>query len=218
MKKSSKRIIFIIFSITLIAIFLSLGLWQLKRKIYKDELIIQINNQIALPEIKYQDSEKKILYRNMIFTGNFEDDIKLFIYGSNNENEKNGYFVLMPFRLDSGDLILVVRGWVQNIKDQIEFETKNQIAGLVIKSDRESNFTPEADLKNKVFYSFNIQKISKLLKVKLKDFILIEKFSNSKVNLDKFIIIYNKHIEYIITWFTLALFTSIILIFNRKNI
>jgi surfeit locus 1 family protein len=219
MKQSSKKIIFICFSVTMILIFILLGFWQLNRKIYKENLIKKIEIQTRLTETKYNPEEKDVLYRNFKFSGRFEDRL-LFVYGTNKSNEVNGYFLLMPFILESGQKILVMRGWSRDI-DSVRFFDRKEFSGLVVGTDKAGFFTPAPDLNKNIFYSFDISKINQLLKTDFQDFFIIEKNTNhsfAEVNQNKFINIYNRHFEYIITWFTLAFFTTILLLVNRKKL
>jgi surfeit locus 1 family protein len=214
MHKNSKRIIFIVFSLILVAIFLSLGFWQLKRKTYKDDLIKNIREQIKFPSIKYED-KGNIFYRKFEFSGKFDNNIKLFVYGSNKSNQKNGYFFLTSFKLKNGKNILVLREWIQNIKN-LNMKEQNNFEGLVVKSDHLNFFTPNPDLKNKIFYSFDVNHISQSVGINFENFFVIENSSN--INIEKFTTIHNRHFEYIITWFTLAFFTFIMLITNIQKL
>ena len=219
MKQSSKKIIFICFSITMILIFILLGFWQLNRKLYKENLIKIIETQTSLAETKYDPQEKNILYRNFKFSGNFEDQL-LFVYGVNKFDQVNGYFLLMPFVLESGERILVIRGWSRDI-ESLRFFDRKEFSGLVVGQDKVGFFTPAPDLNQNIFYSFDVGEINRLLKTDFQDFLVIEQNTNHsliKVNKNKFINIYNRHFEYIITWFTLALFTTILLVVNRKKL
>jgi surfeit locus 1 family protein len=220
MCKNLKRIIFIIFSAILIVIFISLGFWQIKRKLYKEEFIKTINKQISLEEIDYNDSIRDKLYRHFKFSGSFNNRDRLFVYSSNGENENNGYFLLTPFLMDNGNTVLVIRGWTKNINHYTELADKNTFSGVLIKPSKSGFFTPAPDLKSNIFYSFDVEKIKKSLNIELTDFIVIE-ISNAnlvKPNVEKFIHVYNRHIEYIFTWFTLAVFTFTMLVFNRKKL
>jgi surfeit locus 1 family protein len=222
MKHNSKRNIFTVFSIILILTFLALGFWQLKRKAYKEELLEARNSQAALPEIEYKNIIENKIHRHFTFTGKFCEKSRIFIYGSNNFDQKNGYFVAMPFILDNGGVILVLRAWVKDLKSEIKLKNLEKFSGTVIKSDKANLFTPEPDLKKHVFYCFNIDKINKSLIVNFEDFIVIQKPDNDSrlnyINLDRFFNVYNRHFEYVLTWFSLAFFTFIIFIFYRKKL
>jgi surfeit locus 1 family protein len=220
MSKNLKRIIFLIFSTILIIIFISLGFWQLKRKAYKQELIEIINQQISLSEVPYSNSVEDKLYRHFKFSGSFNNKDRIFVYGSNEKNGNNGYFILTPFLMDNGNSTLVIRGWTKNIDPYIEMEDKNSFSGILIKPSKSGFFTPNPDLKANIFYSFDIERIKKSLNIDIEDFMVIAISDTNlvKPSLKKFIYVYNMHIEYIFTWFTLAIFTFIILVLNRKKL
>ena len=220
MSKNLKRYFFIIFSILLIISFLILGFWQLKRKSYKEDLINRIKAQMKLDEVEYRNNIENKIYRHFKFTGKFDNEKKLYVYGSNSHKETNGYFILTPFIMDNGKKIIVVRGWTKDRMQTFNLAHKDDLSGIIINSDKPGRFTPRADLSNKLFYSFDVEKMAEYLSIDLENFFVIEANNKNlvKTNVNKFITIYNKHIEYIFTWFTLAIFTFIIFITNLKKL
>ena len=109
----------LVFTIS-ISILVSLGIWQLKRSEFKENLQTEHQQQQNLPFAPLPELNKTTdnLYRNVTLTGEFVHQT-IFL---DNKAEKNkiGYHVFSPFLQLDGSIILVNRGWVaMNIRREI---------------------------------------------------------------------------------------------------
>lgn len=96
-----------------IALFVSLGLWQLDRAAYKDELQTRFERRLAedYGPLSADAGLEDIQYRKLRLTGSYIDG-QHFLLDNQVNRGRAGYHVLTPFRLaDSDRLILVDRGW-----------------------------------------------------------------------------------------------------------
>jgi surfeit locus 1 family protein len=140
-------------------LFVSLGLWQLERRAWKEALIAQIDaranasptplpNAADWPLLAPQDYE----YRHVALSGTFEHGKEALVFRTA-PNDKGGtqgpgYLVLTPLRLASGAYVIVNRGFVPlDLKDpqkraagQVEGEV--QITGLMRPPEPRNLFTP----------------------------------------------------------------------------
>lgn len=98
-----------------LAVFVSLGLWQLERAAEKRELLAreaQRGEEAALRALPgtgpLSESE---LYARAELTGRYEADRQVLLDNMTLDG-RVGYQVLTPLRLDSGERVLVNRGWV----------------------------------------------------------------------------------------------------------
>jgi surfeit locus 1 family protein len=137
------------------AILISLGVWQLHRLAWKENLIAEIEARAHAapqplpavadwPRLRPEDYE----YRHVVAEGTFENGKEVLVFRSAKEP---GYHVLTPLRLKSGGYVIVNRGFVpidhkeQSTRrvGQIEGETK--ITGLLRRPEPRNFFTPADD-------------------------------------------------------------------------
>lgn len=96
-----------------VALFVALGLWQLDRAAYKDELQTRFEQRLAQD---YRSLDPKadlddIQYRKLRLKGRYIEG-QHFLLDNQVNRGRAGYHVLTPFRLAGGDrVILVNRGW-----------------------------------------------------------------------------------------------------------
>ena len=213
-----KRNLFIIFAIFVIISFITLAIWQIHRKSQKDALISEIHSQTIMPSINFDNREEggNVFYRKYLFKGKFIKQ-NYYIYGSNFESQKNGYFIASPFLLKGGKKILVIKGWSQYPNALIQDNFK-EFEGIIIKKSH-NKYAPFPNLQKNIYYSFDLDYIANNINIESQYFVISTKemMGLEKINISKFTNIYNRHTEYIITWFTLAFFTFIMtLMYWRK--
>jgi surfeit locus 1 family protein len=103
-----------IVTLTVVVIFLKLGLWQLDRADFKDEVKAKFESRLATDYQRFSaaDSVADIDYRNLILEGNFDVSRTILVDNKLFESQA-GYDVLTPFILSgSRKVVLVNRGWV----------------------------------------------------------------------------------------------------------
>lgn len=96
-----------------IALFVSLGIWQLERAAYKAELEHKFEQRLAEDYRPLDAAEdfSDIQYRKLRLQGRYDLEHQLLLDNQVHEG-RAGYHVLTPFRLvDSDYLLLVDRGW-----------------------------------------------------------------------------------------------------------
>lgn len=118
--------------ITAIALFfaglaVSLGFWQLGRAAQKEALQAQIQSRAVQIPLTAQDvlamsQGPAALYRTVRLAGAWENAHTVYL-DNRQMNDKVGFFVLTPLRLqDTGQIVIVQRGWVGR-----NFEVRTQI-------------------------------------------------------------------------------------------
>jgi surfeit locus 1 family protein len=93
---------------------ISMGLWQLSRAEYKDNLLDKIAERkdlrpISLAELPHKEEDRLFLPVNV--SGTFDAEHQ-FLYDNRILEGRAGYHVYTPLKLRTGDSILVNRGWV----------------------------------------------------------------------------------------------------------
>ena len=213
-----QRNLFPIFALFSTVLFISLGIWQIQRHDQKVRLISEIESQMMLSSMNFDNrvKEDSVVYRKYLFKGTFLNQY-YYIYGSNFESQKNGYFVATPILLEGGDTILVIRGWSQ-FPDSIIQDDYEVFEGTIIRNST-NKYAPLANFTKNIYYSFDLQQIPNNLNLERQYFIIQTQPTTdlASLNISKFTHIYNRHIAYIITWFTLAFFTFIMSVIYLKK-
>ncbi len=213
-----------------VAILIYLGTWQLSRLKEKETFIAQIEANIANPAIKIDKTQFFFkLYTKIQLNGHFIDGQNIFLYGRRTAYpEKDGYYVLTPFEDNFGNIYLVSRGWVtQKLKTQIEnFKSpiKETITAFVMSGEKKRLFVPENDLKKNIWFTLDLKQAKNQLNLTEDRFYLLQVNSQNlppalkPLSSNYLTVVRNDHLEYAITWYSLAAFLCIIyFIYNRKK-
>ena len=143
-----------------------------------------------------------------------------------NLNRKSGFRVIIPFQTLQQKVVYVDIGWIQyKQKDNINlnFVDKDKIfkiSGTLLFSEERKVFTPENDYVNNTWFLLNIDEMNLKHNLKASNYIL--KLKNQKYFKELLIEfnptnISNNHLEYAITWFSLAISIFILYLYFRKK-
>jgi surfeit locus 1 family protein len=225
-------------------LFAALGYWQMERKAWKEELIAASNLRanaapIAAPAATTwaEMDVEAIDYQPVTLTGRFIDDgqVRVFISLPKKANRYSGpgYWIMTPFELADGGLVYVNRGFVpQEIAFTDEFAAaptdEVTLTGILRRPERAGGATLEPDLAKNVDWVINPERFTDVLYPQLENvapFYVVWQPENGvdlpQAALAQDVEFTNRHLEYAITWFALALLTPILLIFwlwYRKNL
>ena len=224
----NKLIKALIFSSLAMIILLSLGTWQLERLRWKSHIISTMNKHISLSPKEINASVindiKNYNYRRIKLEGTYIYNKNITIY-SKVLNGKVGRHLIIPFKTKFG-YILINKGFIPkdyNIDVAFAEKAKNISINGIVKFQQNINyFTPKNNLITNEWYYINLDEISKFLNIPLMDFYLIEEDNpkerypvGSQYNLK----VPNDHLQYAITWFSLAIALSIFMhLLWRKNV
>jgi cytochrome oxidase assembly protein ShyY1 len=114
-----------LFTLFMLAVFISLGVWQLQRRVEKHALIAALDTRLAaapvpLPPPAQWNSLTRAAdeFRRVTFTATYEQrpDAMVFSSGSAIRADVSGpgTWAFMPARLPDGDVVVVNTGFVQN--------------------------------------------------------------------------------------------------------
>ena len=215
--------VFFVFSFTIL---LSLGTWQVKRLIWKNDLISfylkqSANNIINLHKENFVSEE--IEYRKVRLIGKFLNKKEVHITGKTYEGNA-GFHVVTPFLMQNGNYVLVNRGWVsENYKEakSRSFSLINEetsVIGIIRYPQKKGYFVPENEPDNGFWFTIKPTEIKKHLKFDKETFIIKfyvdalrqEKKINLPIGIKEKINIRNQHLSYAITWYSLAIVLMII--------
>lgn len=99
-----------------LAILVGLGLWQLDRLAWKQDLVATLEQRtgaepLALPAAAQDQDLAELEYRPLRVEGRYLHDRELFLVSRTREGEV-GLHLVTPFRLRDGRTLLIDRGWL----------------------------------------------------------------------------------------------------------
>jgi surfeit locus 1 family protein len=215
------------FALAGMAILVGLGVWQLDRKVWKENLIATLNSRLSsapgdLPpranwsQLRESDEE----FRRVTFPAEFLAGEEALVYTAGSALRPDvsgpGYWIFAPARLAGGSVVVINRGFVpadrKDLSTRAEGTTHGTVdmVGVVRWPEKRDSFTPEDDPKNNVWYLRDSTSIaaSKNWGSAAPFYIDLEtpvptggwpKPGKLVVNLP------DNHLQYAITWFGLAL-------------
>lgn len=214
-----------------IIILISLGNWQLNRLSQKEDFIQTIETNIKNPPITVNTISNNIKpYAKIELEGNFLENKNIFLYGRRSASpEKDGYYLLSPFKTIDNDILLISRGWIpQSTKDHFsEYEQSTEtikIIGITLPNENKSFLAPENDKEKNIWFNIDLNMAKEVVGTNITSFYLMQIDSKDLPNggkplstkhLNK---VRNDHMEYAITWYSLAACLFILfLIYGRKK-
>lgn len=203
-----------------------LGVWQVKRKEGKEALIEALNARLdaaPIPLPTNPETVKELDYRKVSVTGEYDHDAEITLGPRTMLREAfdgnagdPGVHVITPFvRDDTGERILVNRGWAPQPKTRPETRPEGQVKGKITvdaivfnsKPDKANGFIPDNEPEKGRWFWVDIAAMAEALHTQP---IMIEVAkggtpdSGLPVAGQSQITIRNEHMQYIITWFSLS--------------
>lgn len=159
--------VFFVFMLALMALFVTLGTWQVERLTEKERLIANVtarSNEPAKPfpafsEWKVFDTEGYD-YRSVSLTGTYRPQGTILVFDSLGEPRGKfsgpGYWVMTPLMLVTGGTVFINRGFVPESSGPAFAEGGSvetgliSIAGIARDAEAIGSFTPSPDLTRRV--------------------------------------------------------------------
>lgn len=210
-----------------IAILIGLGVWQLERKAWKENLIATVSSRIAqaptpLPPRSGWDrlAPDAHEFARVTFPAEFLPGEEALIYTSGSpfrpDVKEPGYWVFAPAQLAGGSIVVVNRGFVPMDRKDPGTRTQGKVSGIIDIAgamrwpEKPGLFTPAGDTKTNVWYARDIQGIAAAKHwTDAAPFYIDEESpvppgglplpGRIEVHLP------DNHLQYVITWFGLAL-------------
>ncbi len=199
-------IVFIGFAGT--ACLLYLGKWQIDRLYWKLDVLKKIDQKIAAVPVLLpaEPSESVHKYLSVEISGQFlQESIRVL---ASKKRYGAGYRIIHVFRTN-GRRLLVDLGFVGLETDyDIDLSSDISLVGNLHWPDEVDNFTPEPDLENNIWFARDVERVASALQTEpiliiLKDSTLKDK--NIKPMPIDTTHIPNDHLQYALTWFSLAI-------------
>jgi len=207
------------------AVLLSLGLWQLDRKAWKEGLIATIGQRLSAPPValpapatwpRLTAAEDEFL--RVAATAEFLNDREALVYtiGSSLREGSSGpgYWIFTPARLADGALVMVNRGFVPNGKQDAETRPDGEVAGPINMvgvlrwPEPPGIFTPAGDPTRNIWFSRDSNAIAAAKSVSVAPFYLELESPDPPGGLPRTGRLHptlpNNHFGYALTWLGLA--------------
>jgi surfeit locus 1 family protein len=216
-----------VFAFAGVAILIGLGVWQLDRKVWKENLIATLNTRLArAPEdLPPRENWTRLTaqtdeFTRVTFPAEFLQGEEAWVYTAGSafrpDVQGPGYWVFAPARLAGGSIVVVDRGFVPYDRKEPATRTQGtpsgtiEIIGVLRWPETRGTFTPDDDPKTNVWYLRDQKAIAAAKKWDAAAPFYIEqeqppppgglpKPGKLTVSLP------DDHLQYALTWFALAL-------------
>ncbi len=220
-----------VFTLPAVLLMLGLGVWQLQRLQWKEALIAERTERIAAAPIALPGPDADVgdlEYRHLAAQGEFLHDKEIFL-GARSMNGNTGYHVITPFKLSDGRIVLVDRGWIPLERKTADKRAAGNVAGPVALdgvlrlNGRQTWFVPDNRPDLNFFFWVDLPTMAKLAGLpdtETRYFVEAGNTPNpggfpiggqTRINLP------NDHLQYAITWFSLAIALSVIYILYHRQ-
>ena len=200
---------------------IALGVWQLNRLEWKNDVIAKIKAQESIDPMTVQmDFTNSVDFQRGYVTGEFIKNTSFIELHPRTQDGKVGYHVLRPFMITGTKTpIMVNMGWVENGNDIMKISMPNhtKIAGYMRLPDAKGAFTPDNIPQNNKWYWVDMGAINNFYNLEFYPQILYLESPQSDQP-QTFIGLpqpRNKHMQYAIFWFFMAGLLPILVILVR---
>jgi surfeit locus 1 family protein len=202
------------FAIIGFAILISLGVWQLERKTWKENLIATLTARIAapphaLPQSPQQGADE---FSRVQLHGTFAPGQSALVFTSGSALRPDvmapGYWVLSPLRTDDGRIVVVNRGYIAGKVAPAPPSGEVALVGALRWPDEGGVFTPANDPQHNLWYSRDPVAIAAAKNWGQVTPFFVEQETPQLANAPQagplVVHLRDAHLQYAITWFGLA--------------
>jgi surfeit locus 1 family protein len=217
-----RSLFFIIVGLGGAAILVALGVWQVQRLAWKEAIVADINARItAAPvELPAQPDSAADAYLPVTVEGEIGADA-LYVLVSQKQKGA-GYRIIAPLTLDAGRRILVDLGFTATEnKDAVNPAGPASIIGNLQWPQEVDSFTPKADTDRNIWFARDVPLMAETLNTEPLLVVAREtkggdpKIAPLPVDTAR---IPNDHLQYAITWFSLAaIWLAMTVLFLRRR-
>ena len=193
------------FGIIGVLILAGLGIWQVQRLAWKNNLIREISESLGTPPISLVPNEINIgsQYLSVSANGKFlEKELhvlhSLKPYGP-------GFKVIKPFKLSSNEIILVDLGFVEEKnKAKERIFTDETIKGNIFFPNETDFFTPDPNLDRNIWFARSLDSMANYLGTMPILLVLSNSVDSGVITTPLRANLVNNHLQYAVTWFSMA--------------
>jgi cytochrome oxidase assembly protein ShyY1 len=162
-----------VFTLILIAVFVGLGVWQLQRRVEKHALIAALDTRLATAPVALPEpsawptlTSAKDEFRRVSFTATYDKQPDAMVYSSGSAVRADiggpGTWAFLPAKLATGETVVINAGFVQNTMQDRDFEsrvvgrlvtgTPVTLTGYIRFPEPAGRLTPNADLPKRLWF------------------------------------------------------------------
>ncbi|PHH85955.1 hypothetical protein CDD83_10945 [Cordyceps sp. RAO-2017] len=215
----------------------ALGTWQVQRLSWKTELLAKLEDRLVrdpLPLPPHIDPTvvHEFDYRRVLATGRFRHDQEMLI-GPRMRDGQDGYMVVTPLERDDASTILVNRGWIskkhRSQKTRPDSLPRGQVTveGLLRKPWKKNMFTPHNRPDKGEFYFPDVEQMAALtgsqpvwIEATMEpEYMRMVDYEARGIPFGRpaEVNVRNNHAQYIFTWYSLCVATSVMLYLVLKK-
>jgi surfeit locus 1 family protein len=201
----NRRIPLLIFGLVGTAILMSLGFWQLQRMTWKAGILAEIDARLAEPPVGLPVSPDPVTdkYLQVEITGNIaEGELHVLTFGDGGP----GFRVIAPIVLEDGYRILVDRGFLpEGEKDAVRTGGEITAVGSLVWPQETDKYVPDPNLGKNIWFARDVVLMSEALETDQVMLAISRSTNNDGITPQRVSVnISNRHLEYVMTWFSLA--------------
>ncbi|KIC30775.1 SURF1 family protein [Leisingera sp. ANG-M6] len=191
-----------------LAILIGLGTWQLQRKAWKEDLLQTIEASIAaapaaLPQVPVKEQDR---YRAVTVEGEIEGNA-LHVFWVTKDAE-TGYRVIAPFVTSDGRRVLLDRGFIPAADKNAPLPLgQATVTGNLLWPDEGDWTTPAPEVDTNILYARDVAYMAERLNTE--PVLIVARSTAPEAAVTPQAVttagIPNNHLQYAITWFSLAL-------------
>ncbi|KAL5606721.1 uncharacterized protein BROUX77_003914 [Berkeleyomyces rouxiae] len=215
-----------------------LGTWQVQRLGWKSDLIAKLEDRLLRPPLLlplHVDPEavSEFDFRRVYAKGRFRHDQEMLV-GPRMRDGQQGFMVVTPLERDGeNSTVLVNRGWIPHAKKDKKSRPDSlvqgeiMVEGLLREPWRKNTFTPDNRPERWEFYFPDVKQMAGLVgsqpiwieSTLIPDYLTFTDYENRGIPIGRApeVNLRNTHAQYIVTWYSLAIATSIMLYMVAKK-
>ena len=201
----NRRIPLLIFGLVGTAILMSLGFWQLQRLTWKTGILAEIDarlaeSPVALPITPDPVADK---YLQVEVAGKIvEGELHVLTFGDGGP----GFRVIAPMLLEDGRLILVDRGFLPETEKNVVRAGGDVTAiGSLVWPQETDKYVPDPNREKNIWFARDVSLMAEALETGQVMLAISRSTNNDGITPQRVAVnISNRHLEYVMTWFSLA--------------
>jgi surfeit locus 1 family protein len=216
--------------IPMLLLILVLGIWQLQRLEWKTARITEIQAELSEEPKAFDASMANLApyqFRHVLLKGHFLHEKELRRAARYHKGSL-GYEILTPLVLETGETLLINRGWVpQSFEDpstrtETFVQGEQEIRAVLHTPSKKGLFTPENNAERNLWFWFDMPAMQQATGLALlplvADAIAPQVKGQLPIPATGKIELRNDHLMYAITWFLMALGLVVVyLLYHRKE-
>jgi surfeit locus 1 family protein len=217
------------FTVVAVAIMVGLGTWQVERMQWKSDLLTRIRSQMQAepaPLPAAIDDPAAWDFRRVAVTGRFRHDQEMFL-GPRTHEGRLGYHLITPLERTDGGVVLVSRGWIPyEMRDSAPRADGNPegvvtIAGVARVPSRPGWMQPDNKPEENQWFGIDFAAMGRRIGADPVPVIVEADASANPGGLPvggvTRLTIPNNHLQYAITWYSLAMVLVVIyIVYHRR--